>query len=142
MVGLVALIVAGIALTVVPYTPTMAPGTPDTLAMRYRNMAPGTPDTMAMRDRNRPNSRRSTTMAPGTPDTLAMNDRLASDGIDAAECLIIVVRHLGTAQQQTSSELAAERAQRQQLELRVRELEQMRLCTICLDRTRQVALQL
>ena len=76
---------------------------------------PGTPDTLAMRDRNRPNNRRSTTMAPGTPDTLAMNDRLASDGFDAAECLIIVVRHLGAAQQQTSSELAAARVQRQHL---------------------------
>ena len=54
-------------------------------------------------------------MAPSTPDTLAMNDRLASDGFDAAECLIIVVRHLGAAQQQTSSELAAARVQRQHL---------------------------
>ena len=71
---------------------------------------------------------------------------LASYGIDAGECLI--VRHLGAAQQQTSSELAAERQQRQHLEVRMREIlrevkeyEQMRLCTICMDRTRQVALQ-
>ena len=90
----------------------------------------------------RPTTSRSTRMAPFSPSTHAMRDRDRSDDVrDAAESLISIVRHLCVAQQQTSSDLAAERGLRQRLEVRVRDLEDSRLCVICLDRPRQVALQ-